>query len=85
MVGAGEERDEVAELIRGSRKAMKEEQGREFGRSGGDVGNGGVWGDGEVIVGGWVRLGGCGSHFICCCSSVLCELRVDCLEEYMII
>lgn len=54
---------------------MEEEQGGEFGRPGGDVGDGGIWGDGEVVVRDWVRLGGCGRHFEF--VAVPCELRVS--------
>lgn len=41
---------------------MEEEEGGEGGRAGGDVGDGGVRGDGDVFVYGWVGQGVCRGH-----------------------
>ena len=43
---------------------MEEEQDGEGGGAGGYVGNAGVWGEGEVIVGAWVGWSGYGRHFV---------------------
>ena len=43
---------------------MEEEEGGEGGRTGGDVGDGVVGGDGDGIVGRRVGQGGCGSHVV---------------------
>ena len=33
---------------------MQKEQRRQIGRAGGDVGDCGVWGHGDIVVGAWV-------------------------------
>ncbi len=43
---------------------MEEEEGGEGGRTGGDVGDVDVWGEGEVVVGSWVGQGGCRGHSV---------------------
>ena len=41
---------------------MAAEEGGQTGRAGGDVGDGGVGGDGDILVGGWVGQGVCRGH-----------------------
>ena len=43
---------------------MEEEEGGKCRTAGRDVGDCGVGGQGDVVVGGWVGQGCCGSHFV---------------------